>query len=89
MRLVSSVTPYWIALNHLPDRLGRAPWVRCPPEARSIPRIVSPGLMVASITAWFACAPEWGCTFACLHPNSSHARSMASRSAVSTCSQPP
>jgi hypothetical protein len=36
-------TPYCTALNHLPDWFGAAPWVRCPPEARFMPRIVSPG----------------------------------------------
>ena len=37
-------TPYCTALNHLPDWLGRAPWVRWPPASRLIPRMVSPGL---------------------------------------------
>jgi hypothetical protein len=31
-------TPYWTALNHLPDWLAGAPWVRWPPAARLMPR---------------------------------------------------
>ena len=41
--VVAARTPYWIALNHLPDWAGGAPWVRCPPAARLMPMIVSPG----------------------------------------------
>jgi hypothetical protein len=53
-----------------------------------MPRIVSPGLSSASITAPFAWAPEWGWTFANAQPNSRLARSIASASATSTNSQP-
>ena len=51
-------------MNHLPLMLTGEPWVRCPPCGRLIPRIVSPGFNAAKNTAWFACAPEWGCTLA-------------------------
>ena len=54
-----------------------------------MPRIVSPGLSAAVYTAWFACEPECGCTFAHGAPNSFFARSMAMVSAMSTYSQPP
>src|SRR5260363_165898 len=36
-------------LNHLPDRLTGEPCVKCPPCARLIPMIVSPGLSIAKI----------------------------------------
>ena len=49
-----------IALNHLPDWLGAAPCVRCPPASRLRPRIVSPGCNKAMNTAWLACDPELG-----------------------------
>src|SRR3546814_2344823 len=62
MRCVSSRTPYWTALNHLPDMAAFAPWVRCPPASSDRPMMVSPGLVSASMTAPLACAPEWGCT---------------------------
>ena len=54
-----------------------------------MPRIVSPGLSIAKYTAWFACAPECGCTLAYSAPKSFFARSIASCSATSTYSQPP
>ena len=59
------------ALNHLPDWFGAAPWVRWPPEARFMPRIVSPGLSSARNTPWLAWLPEFGCTLAKPQPNSS------------------
>ena len=31
------------ALSHLPEKFGAAPWVRWPPAASDMPRIVSPG----------------------------------------------
>ena len=37
----------------------------------------------------FACAPAWGCTFACSAPNSSLTRSIAIVSISSTTWQPP
>ena len=40
-------------------------------------------------TAWFACAPECGCTLANAQAKSCFARSIASRSATSTSAQPP
>ena len=36
------LTPYCTALNHLPDKFGLAPWVRCPPAASDMPSTVSP-----------------------------------------------
>jgi hypothetical protein len=51
-------------LNHLPDWLGFAPWVRCPPASRLMPRIVSPGCSSAWNTPWLAWLPELGCTLA-------------------------
>ena len=36
------------------DKAGRAPWVRWPPASSDRPRMVSPGLVSASITAPFA-----------------------------------
>jgi hypothetical protein len=53
-----------------------------------MPRIVSPGLVSASITAPFACAPECGCTFTKPQPNSCLARSIASVSTASEGAQP-
>ena len=47
-----------MALNHLPDMAGLAPWVRWPPASSDMPRMVSPGLVSASITAPLACAPR-------------------------------
>src|SRR5882672_10954998 len=41
MRASSRRTPYCTALNHLPERLGGAPWVRWPPWASDIPRKLS------------------------------------------------
>jgi len=41
------------------------------------------------VTAWLACEPECGCTFAQGAPNSFLARSMAMVSTMSTYSQPP
>src|SRR5438067_1563665 len=41
-----------------------------------MPRMVSPGLSAAVYTAWFACEPECGCTFAHGAPNSFFARSL-------------
>ena len=58
IRPSSRRTPYCTALNHLPERFGAAPWVRCPPAASDMPRIVSPGFSRASITHWLAWAPE-------------------------------
>ena len=84
MRASSRRTPYCTARNHLPERLGGAPWVRCPPAASDMPRMVSPGCSSASITAWFACEPECGCTLAKAQSNSRLARSIASCSATST-----
>src|SRR6185437_2509099 len=77
-------TPYWTALNHLPDCAGGAPWVRWPPAARLRPMIVSPGFRSAIMTAPFACAPECGWTLAKPQLNSFFARSMAN---VSTASE--
>ena len=57
--------------------------------ASDMPRMVSPGWSAAVYTAWFACEPECGCTFAHGAPKSFFARSMASVSAMSTYSQPP
>jgi len=42
-------------------------------------RNVSPGFSSAKNTAWFACEPEFGCTFAAPAPNSAFARSIAER----------
>jgi hypothetical protein len=50
---------------------------------------VSPGLNSDMNTAWFAWLPELGCTLAKPQLNSCLARSIASRSATSTCWQPP
>ena len=68
---------------------GAAPWVRWPPAARLMPRTQSPALSRPRNTAWFACAPECGCTLAKAQENSFFARSIASCSATSTNSQPP
>ena len=81
-------TPYWTALNHLPDMAGLAPWVRWPPASSDMPRIVSPGLVSASITAPLACAPECGWTLAKPQPNNCLARSIASVSTASDGAQP-
>jgi hypothetical protein len=54
-----------------------------------MPRIVSPGCSMAMYTAWLACEPECGWTFAYSEPKSFFARSIASDSATSTNSQPP
>ena len=54
-----------------------------------MPRIVSPGLHTVMYTAVFACAPEWGCTFAWSQPKSRFSRSIASVSTTSAYSQPP
>jgi hypothetical protein len=51
--------------------------------------IVSPGCSNAAYAARFADEPECGWTLACSAPNNARARSMASRSARSTTSQPP
>lgn len=51
--------------------------------------IVSPGLSIAKNTPWFACEPEFGCTFALSAPNNCFTRSIASCSTTSTYSQPP
>src|SRR3546814_6963741 len=74
MRCVSSRTPYWTALNHLPDMAAFAPWVRCPPASSDRPMMVSPGLVSANMTAPLACAPEWGCTLTKLQLKSCLAR---------------
>ncbi|MNC60903.1 hypothetical protein D3C75_1108150 [compost metagenome] len=73
----------------MPDWLAGEPWVRCPPQARSMPRKVSPGCSRVKKTAWLAWAPEWGWTLAKAAPNSSLARSRARSSVTSTNSQPP
>ncbi len=44
-------TPYCTARNHLPERLAGAPWVRWPPAASDMPRMVSPGFSSASMHA--------------------------------------
>jgi hypothetical protein len=54
-----------------------------------MPRKTSPGWHSASITPWFACAPECGWTLAKAQLKSFLALSMASDSAMSTASQPP
>jgi hypothetical protein len=79
----SSRTPYCTALNHLPDMAGLAPCVRWPPASSDMPRMVSPGLVSASITPPFACAPECGCTLAKPQLKSCFARSIASCSTSS------
>src|SRR5680860_779236 len=89
MRFVSLVTPYWTALNHLPDMFGGAPWVRWPPAARLMPRTVSPGLISARNTDWLAWEPEWVWTLAKLQLNRRLARSMAICSTTSTYQQHP
>ena len=45
MRWSSRRTPYCTALNHLPDRLGAAPCVRCPPrrQRQAEDRVAGPG----------------------------------------------
>src|SRR3990167_2361725 len=49
---------------------------------------VSPGLNTDRYTAVLAWEPECGWTLTCSAPNRALARSMARRSAVSTCSHP-
>ena len=44
MRSSSGRTPYGTTLKYLPEKLSGWPCVRCPPWARFMPRIVSPGL---------------------------------------------
>ncbi|PAV72684.1 hypothetical protein WR25_22131 [Diploscapter pachys] len=87
-RCVSGSTPYWTALNHLPLIAALAPCVRWPPASRLMPRIVSPGLTSASITAPFACAPECGCTLTKPQPKICLARSIARLSTSSDGAQP-
>ena len=52
--------------------LGFAPCVRCPPEARSMARKVSPGCRSARKTAWLAWLPEFG-----LHVGEARAEELA------------
>ena len=40
------------------------PWVIWPPCASDMPSMTSPGFSTAAYTAWFACEPECGWTFA-------------------------
>ena len=47
--------PVW---NHLPEKLTRLPWVRCPPCGRSIASTVSPGCTSAAYAARLALAPR-------------------------------
>jgi hypothetical protein len=77
-----SRTPYWCALNHLPDWLTDAPCVRCPPASRLMPRMLSPGLISALNTALVRLASRDGCTLANSQPNSAFARSIASVSTI-------
>ena len=72
----------------MPETDAFEPWVKCPPEFKLIPKIVSPGFNNAKKTAPLACAPECGWTFANLQLNNFLTLSIAKLSAVSTWSHP-
>ncbi|MNG08204.1 hypothetical protein D3C84_915440 [compost metagenome] len=56
--------PYCTALYSLPEEETLAPWVRWPPWARLMPRMVSPACSSARYTALLAEEPECGWTLA-------------------------
>ena len=57
-------TPYWTALNHLPDMVDRSAVGQVAASGQRHAEDVSPGCSSAMKTAWLACAPEWGWTLA-------------------------
>ena len=74
----------------VPLRFTPRPWVRCPPVVEAEAEDPVTGVSTAKKAAWFAWAPECGCTLTWAAPgNSARARSWASRSTTSTHSQPP
>ena len=66
MRPVAGSTPYCTELQMVPLWFTGAPCERWPPCGSAIPRIVSPGGTSAMNAAKLACAPECGCTLACV-----------------------
>jgi hypothetical protein len=83
------VTPYWTALNHLPDWLGLAPWVRWPPAARSHAQDRVAGLQQGEEHRLVGLRAGMGLHVGELAAEQLHARSMARFSAMSTYWQPP